>query len=95
MLALFAAAGDLATADPALALIGGTLGTVITILTGVQTAQMSGLRHDFQSYRKDQDEKMREFADRLQQLEDGACESPRKVTGSQSSTRNRRVRGKT
>jgi len=88
------AAADVAAGDP-VTVIGGILATALTALTGVQTAQMSGLRHDFQTYRADQDAKMRklEEAHRIlgEQVEDLQERTPieparRKSSSSQSTT---------
>lgn len=85
------AAGDLVASDP-IVVVAGTLATVITALTGVQTAQMSGLRHDFQTYRTDQDARMKKLEGRVELLEGEVPASPRrrKVTSSQTTTRGKR-----
>lgn len=96
-----AALGDTAAGDP-LTVIGGVLATALTALTGVQTAQMSGLRHDFQTYRADQDAKMRKLEEAqrviVEQLDDlhertPPVETTRRKSSSQSTTtRGRRPR---
>jgi len=92
------AATDIVAGDP-ITVIGGILATALTALTGVQTAQMSGLRHDFQAYRTDQDAKMRklEEAHRLlgEQVEDLQERTPiepvrRKNSSQSTTTRGRR-----
>lgn len=90
-LGVVAAAGELSASDP-VTVVGGLMAAALTALTGVQTAQMSGLRHDFQTYRTDQDARMKKLEGRIELLEGEAPAPPRrrKVTSSQTTTRGKR-----
>lgn len=108
VLGLLAGAGDAVaaavTADPLTAIVAA----VLTALTGVQTAQVSGLRNDFHTYRLDQEKRMKAIEDDHKQLrqavdglggqvkeilEDSSPARARVRTGSHSTTRGRRPKG--
>lgn len=106
-LGLLAATGDAVAAavtnDPLVAIAAA----VLTALTGVQTAQVSGLRNDFHTYRLDQEKRMKaiedenkamkQTLDRLDSQVQGIVEvaepPPRRPrTGSHSTTKGQRPR---
>lgn len=62
LLGLFGILADVAASDP-VTVIAGVLLTAITALNAGQTASLSGLRHDFQTYRDAQDRRVKALED--------------------------------
>lgn len=77
-----------ATADP-VTVIGGVLLAAITALNAGQTAQMSGLRHDFQTYRDAQDRRVKALEELVAEHAQILLGGPKKKTASHSTTRGR------
>lgn len=102
MIDLLLATVDAVANDPTTDVITKAIGvllTALTGLTGVQTAQMSGIRHDLQAQRVEQEKRFRkieddiaEVVDRVELLEPE--EPPRrrqpKTTGSHTQTRGKK-----